>query len=273
VASNDLGDLGPKESSPVTYKWSLVDNIIGLAVWVVLVLAFVLFRANRSGKALLILIPVLVVNVLWIGVKKVTGMPSSSAGQFDVMFNAFTIGLATVWLLSHRFAGLNRFVVFLLTVVAMSLTYALSILSYSGLEFTEETMMLAVFFFAVMVAALLAFALTGWRCRKNYSPLRFMLWLALWCPVLCLLAMFAYVLAIVVIMHQSISTGQLFTQIPIVGLLIGGVLYLLLLPYMILVLNSDLFRSRFYGCFRLKGMPAPAVVVESQDQPDAWNIS
>ena len=269
---NDLGDLGPKESDPVTYTWSFIDNITGLVVWVALVGAFVLSRENRSGKALLILVPVLMVNVLWIGIKKVTGMPSSSAGQFDVMFNAFTIGLAIVWLLSHRFAGLNRFVVFLLTVVAMSLTYALSVLSYSGLEFTEETMMLAVFFFVVMVAALLAFTLTGWCCRKNYSALRFMLWLALWCPVLCLFAMFAYVLAIVVIMHQSMSIGQLLTQIPIVGLIVGGVLYLLLLPYMILVLNCDLFRQRFYGCFRLKGMSAPAVA-ESQDQPGAWNIS
>jgi len=266
---NDLVDLGPKESSPVTYTWSFIDNITGLAVWVVLVLAFVLFKANRSGKALLILIPVLVVNVLWIGVKKVTGMPSSSAGQFDVMFSAFTIGLATVWLLSHRFAGLNRFVVFLLTVLAMTVTYALSVLSYSGLEFTEETMMLAVFFIAVMAAALLAFALTGWRCRKNYTALRFMLWLALWCPVLCLFAMFAYALTafviIAMIMHQSISIGDVLIQIPLVGLLIGGVLYLLLLPYMILVLNCDLFRQRFYGCFRLKGMASPAVT-ESQDQ-------
>ncbi len=269
---NDLGDLGPKESSPVTYKWSLVDNIIGLAVWVVLVPAFVLFRENRSGKALLILIPLFVVNLLWIGIKKVTGMPSSSAGQFDVMFNAFTIGLAIVWLLSHRFAGLNRFVVFLLAGVAMTVTYALSILSYSGLEFTEETMMLAVFFFAVMVAALLAFVLAGWRCRKRYTALRFMLWLALWCLVFCLTAMFAYVLIIIMTMGQSIPISTLFIQIPLVGLLVGGILYLLLLPYMILVLNSDLFRTRFYGCFRLEGMAVPAVA-ESQDNAEAWNIS
>ncbi len=103
-----------------------------------------------------------------------------------------------------------------------------------------------------------------------------MLWLALWCLVLCLTAMFAYALIafiiIAAIMGQSIPIGAVFIQIPLVGLLVGGILYLLLLPYMILVLNSDLFRRRFYGCFRLKGMLAPAVA-ESQDQPGAWDIS
>jgi len=267
VASSDLGDLGSKESEPVTYAWSFIDNITGLVVWVALVGAFVLFKANRSGKALLILIPLLVVNILWIGIKKVTGMPSSAAGPFDVMFNAFTIGLAIAWLLSHRFDGLNRFVVFLLTLLTMSLAFALSILSYSGLEFTEETMMLTALFFPVMVAAILAFALTGWCCRKNYSALRFMLWLAPWCPVLCLIAMFAYVLIVIMAMNESIPIGTLFIQIPLVGLLVGGILYLLLLPYMILVLNSDLFRQRFYGCFRLKDMLAPAVA-EIEDFSD-----
>ncbi len=269
MASNDLGDLGSKESSPVTYKWSLVDNIIGLAVWVVLVPAFVLFRANRSGKALLILVPLFVLNVLWIGIKKATGMPSSSAGTFDVMFNSFAIGMATVWLVSHKFAGLNRFIIFLLSLIVMGCVYALGIFSFSGLEFTSETIVITVFFCIVTAATLLAFALAGWRCRRRYTALRFMLWLALWCLVLCLTAMFAYALIafiiIAAIMGQSISIGSIFIQIPLVGLIIGVILYLLLLPYMILVLNSDLFRRRFYGCFRLKGMPAPAVA-ESQDQ-------
>ncbi len=64
---------------------------------------------------------------------------------------------------------MNRFVVFLLTVVAMTVAYALSILSYSGLEFTEEAMMLAVFFFVVMAAPLLAFVLAGQPTRKLFA--------------------------------------------------------------------------------------------------------
>ncbi len=272
MALNDLGDLGSTESDPVTYTWSFIDNISGLVVWVVLVGAFVLFKANRSGKALLILIPLFVINVLWIGVKKATDMPSSAAGMFDVMFNSFAIGMATVWLVSHKFAGLNRFVIFLLSLIAMMFVYALGIFSFSGLEFTSETIVITVFFCIVTAATLLAFVLAGWRCRRRYTALRFMLWLAGWCIAVCVVAMFVYALSafviIAVIMNQSISIGSIFIQIPLMGLVVGVILYLLLLPYMILVLNSDLFRRRFYGCFRLKGMAVPAVA-ESQDNAEA----
>ena len=271
MALNDLGDLGPKESSPVTYRWSLVDNLSGLVVWVVLLGAFVLFKANRSGKALLILIPLLVVNILWIGIKKATGMPSSAAGIFDVLFNSFTIGMATVWLVSHKLAGLNRFVIFLLSLIVMVFVYAVGIFSFSGLEFTSEIIVVTVFSCIVTAATFFAFVLAGWCCRKRYTALRFMLWLAGWCIAVCFVAMFVYALTafviIAVIMGQSISIGSIFIQIPLVGLIVGVILCLLLLPYMILVLNCDLFRRRFYGCFRLKGMLAPAVA-ETEDSSD-----
>ncbi len=261
MALNDLGDLGSKESEPVTYTWSFIDNITGLVVWVVLVGAFVLFRANRSGKALLILVPLFVVNILWIGVKKATGMPSSTAGMFDVMLNSFAIGLATVWLVSHKLAGLNRFVIFLLSLIVMVFVYVLGIFSFGGLEFTSETIVVTVFFCIVTAATFLAFVLAGWRCRRRYTALRFMLWLAGGCIAVCVVAMLAYALTAFIIMAatmgQSIPMSTLFIQVPLIGLLVGGILYLLLLPYMILVLNSDLFRQRFYGCFRLKGMLAP----------------
>ncbi|RKY09073.1 MAG: hypothetical protein DRP66_03070 [Planctomycetota bacterium] len=267
MASNDLGNLGSKESAPVTYTWRFIDNLSGLAVWVILLIVFILFRENWTPKAFLILLPMFVVNILWIGVKKATGMPSSAAGMFDVMFNSFTIGMATVWLVSHKFAGLNRFVIFLLSLIVMVLVYALGIFSFSGLEFTSEAIVVTIFFCIVTAATFLAFALTGWRCRRRYTALRFMLWLALWCPVLCLTAMLAYALTVFIIMIVIMGRSfpmEAIIQIPLVGLLIGGILYLLLLPYMILVLNSDLFRRRFYGCFRLKGMSAPAVA-ETED--------
>ena len=101
-----------------------------------------------------------------------------------------------------------------------------------------------------------------------------MLWLAVWCVVISVVAMFVYLAVAFIAISAtggSISLGSAIVQIPLVGLIVGAILYILLLPYMILVLTNDLFRQRFYGCFRLKGMAAPAVA-ESQDQPGAWNI-
>jgi hypothetical protein len=251
----DIDDLGARESSAVTYTWSFVNNISGLVVWLVLGGVFVLFRENRSRKALLVLVPLLVVNVLWLGIKKAIGMPSSTAAQFDVMFNAFTVGVTIVWLVSHKFAGLNRFVIFLLALIVLDLSYVLNIFSFSGFAFDDETVMLTAFFCVAATTTLFGFVLTGWRCRIRYTALRFMLWQAVWCIAVCVMATFIYVVIAFVIMGQSTSLdASFFVQILLVGPIFSGILYVLLLPFMILAFKNSLFRERFYGCFRLKGM-------------------
>jgi len=255
VASLDIGGLAARESLAVTYTWNFVNNISGLVVWLVLPGVFVLFRENRNRKALMVLVPLFVVNVLWLGIKKATGMPSSSAAQFDVMFNAFTVGVTIVWLVSHKFVGLNRFVIFLLALIVLDLTYVLNIFSFSGFAFDDETIMLTAFFCVAATATVFGFVLTGWRCRRRYTALRFMLWLAVWCIAVCVMAMFIYVAIAFVIMSQSTPSGaSFFVQILLVGLIFGGIVYVLLLPFMIMAFKNSLFRERFYGCFRLEGM-------------------
>jgi hypothetical protein len=81
-----------------------------------------------------------------------------------------------------------------------------------------------------------------------------MLWLAVWCIAVCVIAMFIYVAIAFVIMGQSTSLGALFVLILFTGLIVGGILYVLLLLFMILAFKNSLFRERFYGCFRLTGM-------------------
>ncbi len=254
MASLDIGGLAAKGSPAVTYTWNFVNNISGLVVWLVLLAVFVLFRENRNRKALLVLVPLFVVNVLWLGIKKATGMPSSSVTQFDFIFNAFTVGLTIVWLVSHKFAGLNRFVIFLLALIVLDLTYVLNIFSFSGFAFDDETVMLTTFFCVAATTTLFGFVLAGWRCRRRYTALRFMLWLAVWCIAVCVIAMFIYVVIAFVIMGQSTSLGALFVLILFTGLIVGGILYVLLLLFMILAFKNSLFRERFYGCFRLKEM-------------------
>jgi len=85
--------------------------------------------------------------------------------------------------------------------------------------------------------------------------LRFMLWLAAWCIAVCVMAMFIYVAIAFVIMRQSTPSGaSFFVFFLLVALFFGGIVYVLLLPFMILAFKNSLFRERFYGCFRLKGM-------------------
>lgn len=273
VATQDIGDLGPKESAPVTYTWSFVENLSGFAVWVFLLLAFILIKENRNGRALAILIPLVAVNLFWIAIKKLTGMPSLSIAIFDVLFNSFTVGLAIVWLISHRFAGSNRFAVLVLSLIIMMLTFAVAIVGFKGIDFDEEVLQMSILFGASAVAVMLSLVMAGLNCSRRYGAVKFMLWLGLWCVVLGSVAMVAFFIAAVIFAaaqggHIDIASQLL--QVAVMGLVLGGILYVLVLPYMILVLNNDMFRQRFYGCFRLREMlpDKPAVEAEAVSSDD-----
>lgn len=61
------------------------------------------------------------------------------------------------------------------------------------------------------------------------------------------------------------SKLQLLLLFLLYGLAIGGILFAILLPFMILVAKSGFFRDRLFACMRLKSMEAvsePDVVVE-----------
>ena len=86
-----------------------------------------------------------------------------------------------------------------------------------------------------------------------------MLWLVVWTIAVSIVALLGYVgftLVIVCISgHVPSNWSSILLQIPIVGLILGGCLYVINLPFMILVLRSSFFRERFYACLRLKSMP------------------
>lgn len=278
MALNDLGDLGRTESDPVTYTWSFIDNLSGLVVWVAVLIVFILFRENWTPKAFLILLPMFVVSVVWLGLKKATGMPSNAAMMYDIIFNSLVAGIAALWLLAERIGNRNRLATFLLAVVVMAIMCALGIVSLGGFKLSADMAGISVVFAVLAATALLAFAITGWMCRKSYSAVRFMLWLAVWTVAPCLLMMMIVAAVSVIgglVMGNGLPPQALLLMalmFPLAGLILGGFIYAILFPFMILAFKSDLFRRRFYGCFRLKGMLAPAVA-ESQDQPGAWNIS
>jgi len=91
------------------------------------------------------------------------------------------------------------------------------------------------------------------------KELRFMLWLVVWIiavSIVALLGCVGFTLVIVCISgHVPSNWSAIPLQIPIVGLILGGCLYVINLPFMILALRSSFFRERFYECLRIKSMP------------------
>jgi hypothetical protein len=132
-------------------------------------------------------------------------------------------------------------------------------ISYGGLAFSVEVFGTAITFGVSTLIILLAFVFAGCCCRKRYSGLRFMLWLAVWTAGICMiiaLGYFGIAMIVLSIMGKGLPSGLLSALLQVLpaSLLLGGCLYVIVLPFMILAMRSCFFRERFYACMRLKSM-------------------
>lgn len=214
----------------------------------------------------MILIPLIAANLFWIAIKHFTAMPSMSIALFDVLVNAFTVGLAVVWLYSYKFAGSNRFVVLVQILIIMMLTFAVAMVGFKGVSFDSEVIQMAILFAISVIGVLLSFVMAALNCSRSYGGVKFSFWLGIWCVALgCLSMVVLFFVSVLVASAQGghIDIASQLLEVALMGLVFGGALFVLVLPYMILALNSDLFRQRFYGCFRLKGMLPTQPVVET----------
>jgi MFS family permease len=266
VSSQDLGNLCPKDGVAVIYNWRWYYSVPSLALWVTLALSISLVKANRNPHALLVLVPLLIVNWLWLILKKMLGFSSADAEMFNMLFYSLMVGIAILWLLAHKLGNRSRFVTFLLAFTIMAFVGLAGAVSYTGLEFSQQTgalILLAILVFAM----LLAFVLTGWWCRKRYRPVSFMLWLAVWTVAANLVSMLV-VCSIVFIVHRvTVPIPTVLFLVSVEGLILSAFLYVVVFPYMILALRSSFYRERFYACLRLKSMPTATGPVPEASVP------
>jgi hypothetical protein len=198
------------------------------------------------------------VNLLWLALKEVSGMPSSAASQYDTVFHSMAVGMASLWLVAScfdRFGGLIRFLMLFGTLLAVA---CLGVLSYST-ELTKEVAVFVALLAFLSITILGAGAAAGKLCRGKYRPLRFMLWLALWTTLGSLVTIYGFFIVGTSIMSSGMSGSDMLAamlMLSFVGLLFGLCLYLLNLPFMILGFTSPLFRERFSRCLGLELMPA-----------------
>ncbi len=219
----------------------------------VLVIALIGFRANHNRQVLLVLIPLIIVNLLYLAFKKISGMISSSAVQFDVIFHSMAVGLTLLWLIVPllKGRGLVRFVVAFAVIIAIAY---LCVFTY-GTASSQDTTVSLVFLTGMGVMLILMPIISRGLCRGLYRPLRFMLWLGLWTIIGGVLAVEA-TLAVLLIILPSGPDASYLLEVVLMALLLGAVmglcLYALHLPYMILGFLNPFFRHRFQTCLSLK---------------------
>jgi len=259
--------LGPSDGVAVIYNWKWYYSVPALMLWAVLVLAIVLVKANRNPRALLVLVPLLIVNLLWSIFKKAVGFPSAQAEMFNMLFYSLTVGIAILWLLAHKLGNRSRFVTFLLAFTIMAFVSLTGAISYGGLELSQQTVVALILLAILVFAMLLGFVLTGWWCRKRYRPVSFMLWLAVWIVAANIVTMLVVDSIVFIIQRVSVSISTVLLFVPVVGAVLGAFLYAVVLPYMILALRSSFYRQRFYACLHLKSMPTTAQPVPEANMP------
>jgi len=249
----DIGDLGPNQGAEAGYNWRWYHSIPNLTLWLVLAAALIFIKANRTPRILLILVPLLIVNILWYLLTQMMDFASpGDVEMFNMMFNSLVAGITFLWLFAPKLGRFNPWIAFFLAFALISMFFLLGSVSYLGFVFSQEAVVALAILGVAALAMLLGFVLAGWRCRKRYGPVRFMLWLAVWMVAACLVCILLFYTIVFFAQKAPIPITTILFVASVVGLVLGGCLYVINLPYMILALRSSFFRERFYACLRLK---------------------
>jgi hypothetical protein len=260
VASQELGQIGTAKSAAVPFSWRWYYHTPSLPVWGLLLAMLILVRGNHSWQAWLILLPPLLVMLVWRMFARLVSLPPSAAEPMGNIFVALAGAWGVVWLLGHWLAARHGAIAFLSGLAVMLVVGAVSFLFAHGVGSAEDLVIWAVFYCIGSIALLAAMTLSGWLCRKEYRPGRFMAWLLLWAvvlPTVCL-PIFAVVTALVESGGIVEFAGYLLAMLiaSLVGGLVGGAMvFALNLPFMFLAIRCPLYRDRFCDVFRMSASP------------------
>ncbi len=271
VPSADLGMMGLQQGQAARFDWKWYYSATGFVIWLALILAILVPKANHNPRVLWILVPLVVVNLAWLAFKKLSDMPSPVASQFDTVFHSVAVGVAALWLVANyfrRFGGFVRFLMCFGTLVAVA---CLSILSYS-IEQSRETVLFLALLLFMALALLGAITLSRRLCGGKYRPVCFMLWLALWSVLGSSVTLLGFI-----IVASLLSGGPGFLEAVFIlvmgGLILGSCLYVLNLPFMILGFAHPFFRERFCACLSLKPVSAITGPETHFDQPNVQDVN
>jgi len=249
--------LGPNQGAEAGYNWRWYHSTPSLALWLVLAAAIILIKANRTARILLILVPLLIVNVLWFLLTQIMGFSSpGDVEMFNMMFNSLVAGITFLWLFADKLGRFNPWIAFFLAFTLITVFFLLGIVSYLGFGFSQNAVVALAMLGVLALGMLLGFVLAGWRCRKRFGPVRFMLWLAVWMVVACLACTLVFYAILCFAQKTPIPITTILFVASAVSLVYAVCLYVINLPYMILALRSSFFRERFYACLHLKPMSA-----------------
>lgn len=248
----DLGALGPAQGQSILYHWRWYYSVPSLSLWVVLLMATVVPKANRRWGVLLILAPVVVLYGGWLAILNWV-LPSDAAQDESIgaPMLSLAIGPALLWLLGHMLAG-GTWRRTLLGALAVTTGVAILTTLSSRFEISAHTLSEMGGLSILMLALVGGYALAGRRCHGRYCRGRFVFWLAVWMVILAVSA--SLVFWIFQCTFMGLWSNPIIVLLGIAalaGLAMGVMTFLVSLPFLLIGLHSPLFRPRFFACLRL----------------------
>lgn len=263
IGAQKIGVVGPDQTAPVFFEWSLLYNLSRGLLWVALIPLLVV-RSNRHREAWRVLVPLLIIHVILLMLRRALFGGSSPDSVFGPTVSSLALMLAMLWLVAHKVASHGGVETFFRAAVLMVAIAVLGTLCDHGFGFWEGSVVGLVV--SGLAALILLAGLTAARfsCRRRYDDRRFLLWLLLWVVVataaallLCtclswmLFGGFAY-------MSEMILQLLLACAMCLIAGVVGGiVLYLILLGYLLIAFRMSFYRARFDACFQLESTPWP----------------
>jgi len=240
VVSAELGEFGPTDGEPVTYRFHPLYHAQGIIPWLLLLLAFVALKENRKPQAAWILAPIALLATVYLAVMNILPMDSGGTAQLNVMFTIMVLGFSMVWLLAERIGNRNRFVTFLLAALIYFGFLGVTLL---GAGFGKSIIAIAALAAVSIPAILFAFIIASPHCTKPFHAARFVI-----CVGVALFVVLLIIFSIILFIFypaQDRPIKDLMSELLIASFFSSLIYYAVLLPFLILLLAHPFWRKRF----------------------------
>ena len=253
--SADIGEFGPTNGKPVTYHFSPLYHVQGIIPWLLLPLALVALKENRTRQAAWILVPIVLLAAVYSAVMKLLPMDSGGAVQLNVMFTSIVLGFSMIWLFAERIQNRNRLVTFLLATLIYFGFLGVNLLS-AGFG---ESIIAIVFLAAISISAIIfAFAIATLTSPKRFSTIRFVIMIgaALFASLLVIFSAITFIFY----PPANVPAGARLTEVLTASFFGSLIYYTGLLPFLVMLYANPFWRKRFEAVLGIQ----TKVSIESQ---------
>jgi hypothetical protein len=228
-----------------------VQSLPPILPWVGVLLLFLL-PANRSGRALWVLVPlVLLESVRWLADSPLSFIPSESFNMLAEAFVRLAFGTAALWLASPYLTLRSRVAAFFLTLLVLGVASVAAVLV--AIDFKEagvETAGILVFVGVLAAIATVALSLTARFCRSRATLIRFSTVLFAWLALV-------WVALLVGVRVLTGSAGPAWSEAGMVALGLAAATFAAIWPFVVLAFANPWYRDRFFTFLALAPNPAP----------------